>query len=57
MLRRSTAAFSDRMGYPFWVSDLDPQLQSVFAGVAPMLHLRKEADSMFRHERIWGAIS
>ena len=57
MLRCSKAAFSGPMGYPFWMSDLDPQLQSVFAGVAPMLHLRKEADSMFRHGRIWGAIS
>ncbi len=57
MLRCSTAVFSGPLGYPFWMSDLDPQLQSVFAGVAPMLHLRKEADSMSRHERIWGANS
>jgi len=57
MLRCSTAAFSGPMGYPFWRSNLDPQSQSYFAGVAPMLHLRKKADSMLRPERIWGAIS
>jgi hypothetical protein len=39
------------------MSDLDPQLQSVFACIAPMLHLREEADSMSRHKRVWGAIS
>jgi hypothetical protein len=57
MLRCSTAALSGPTGYPFWTSNLDPQSQSAFAGVAPMLHVRKEAESMLRPERIWGAIS